>query len=59
MCCYHCMQHVQRSEATVARACCSSEVVKSFSALKVGLGKKAAEHVYVQLLASDEQKFTF
>jgi len=35
------------------------EVVKSFSALKVGLGKKAAEHVYVQLLASDEQKFAF
>ena len=35
------------------------EVVKSFSALKVGLGKKAAEHVYVQLLGSDEQKFAF
>ena len=35
------------------------EVVKSFSALKVGLGKKAAEHMYTQLLGTDEQKFAF
>ena len=36
-----------------------AEIVKSFSALKIGLGKKAAEHVYVQLLRNDERKFTF
>jgi hypothetical protein len=35
------------------------EIVKRLSAMKVGLGKKAAEMLYTQLLSAEEQKFVF
>lgn len=35
------------------------EIVKFFSAKKVGLGKKAAQMMYMQLLGPDEQNFQF